>query len=637
MRTFLAGLCLLFVPILGNAATTTNDSKNAMLQDLDVVRNHLSVKYAPKAWKQSLLGWDLANVYNNARNRILNQKTPSSKEYRKIFKEFLRSTEDYHVRSIFYSTASAAFPLHIKGTEGRYFITGKNLEITYYMEEALFAFEDLESISQELIDSFERIAIGDEVIAMNGVPIKRVIEGIMEDQLSGDRSPTGSALAEEMLFTRFGKYGDEVPSGNFDITILHKGETTPATYTFPWFSAPEWIKDQNFQMLMKDQLAQFSFGTLDNSKTEKLKTSLAKFLDKDFSVSIAKDLKMTGKKFKSKFSSLKGSEEDKINDDDDDDDSITNESDDEEDAEDDDDREKGFLPPLGKVIWETETNKELYAYLYENSNKQKIGYLYLSSFSYGGGEADEMINEMIKFLNRIEGDNAEMLVIDITNNPGGMVWFMYAVLSLITDQPLKLPTHEELLIPEDVYHAAVLYKSLGDIKEEDFSSGETIQGYVVQPSIISDMRNHSLAIIKAWEEGKQLSPALPLSGLAEVMPHPKKQFNKPIVVLTDELDFSCADFFPAILQDNKRASVFGQRTAGAGGYVRFYPHTSRFGVKGFNMTNSIAYRLDGTPIESLGATPDFPYELTVRDLRENYSDYIKALDEVLLKVASQKQ
>jgi hypothetical protein len=52
-----------------------------------------------------------------------------------------------------------------------------------------------------------------------------------------------------------------------------------------------------------------------------------------------------------------------------------------------------------------------------------------------------------------------------------------------------------------------------------------------------------------------------LNGVAEILPA-KNPYTKKIVVLINELDFSAAEFLAAILQDNKRATLFGESTGG---------------------------------------------------------------------------
>ncbi|MCR4295307.1 MAG: S41 family peptidase, partial [Elusimicrobia bacterium] len=125
-----------------------------------------------------------------------------------------------------------------------------------------------------------------------------------------------------------------------------------------------------------------------------------------------------------------------------------------------------------------------------------------------------------------------------------------------------------------------------------------------------------------------------VSGVDDIDPAPKaeERYTKPILLLTNALDFSGGDFFPAILQDNQRATILGVRTAGAGGIVRSFS-VNQFGIDRLSATTSLAERPNGKPIENLGVTPEIPYEITARDLRTGFAEYrwkiLKALDGLL--------
>jgi C-terminal processing protease CtpA/Prc len=105
------------------------------------------------------------------------------------------------------------------------------------------------------------------------------------------------------------------------------------------------------------------------------------------------------------------------------------------------------------------------------------------------------------------------------------------------------------------------------------------------------------------------------------------------MVLINELDFSGGDFFPAIMQDNKRAVILGTRTAGAGGYVLQYQFPNLSGIYLFSLTGSLAERDGGDMIENLGVTPDVGYELTPDDLEFGYQGYkskiVSTMEEML--------
>ena len=125
--------------------------------------------------------------------------------------------------------------------------------------------------------------------------------------------------------------------------------------------------------------------------------------------------------------------------------------------------------------------------------------------------------------------------------------------------------------------------------------------------------------------GSKPSNPVYLEGLAEILPA-KNHYTKKIVVLINELTFSAGEFLAAILQDNNRATLFGVRTAGAGGCAKRYtlPSFAQFGIDYGTLTWTIAWRTNGQPIENIGVHPDVKYSLTAEDIRSG-ADYRQAL------------
>jgi C-terminal processing protease CtpA/Prc len=583
--------------------------QNSMIQDLEVAKYNISVKYAPSDWKNESYGWDLESVFERGKNRILSENPKTSNEYQKIFSQFMASVRDYHVHPIYFSTSWSVFPIKIKGVNGRYFFTGLDIDLPLG-EDELTLFSIDQSVLDMMIDNFKNVLIGDEIIAIDGQPVKELIEQLIDENFNGDRSPTGYAIAERNLFLRWGKFGHHVPSGNFKLTLQHESEKKPYTLTLPWIHIPEWIANQIQNIESNREASIINSDTLGlRELSQNPIAAINELLAKDFSVGLAKEMapKSLAKMVSELKASLHGAKEP---------------------VEIEDARKKSFLPNLGKIIWESHFENEIYAYLYQHPSGKRVGYFYLSSFNASGGSADLLMDEILNAM-KIFNNRADALIIDITDNTGGNMMFMYAVLSVLTDRPLKVPSHKELLIQEDVYRAAILYNSLKSYEMENnqpTEQQETLSGYPITKKVIKQIIGYASTIMQNWEAGKRLTEPLYLFGIDEIVPHPTVQFKKPIVVLTNEYNFSCADFFPAILQDNKRAKIFGKKTAGAGGYVKLYPLTSRFGVKGVTLTASIAYRLDGQPIENLGVTPDLPYDLTIRDVRHDYIDYVRQIN-----------
>lgn len=610
-RVFKIILISFICAIYAQATESVNLVQSAMIQDLEVVKYNMSIKYAPFEWKKERFGWDLESAFQKAKNRVLVENPRTAKDYQKILNQFLGSTQDYHVHPSYYSTAMSMFPIEVRGVSGRYFFTDISTHFSLETED-LELFDINSDDVEKIIKNFRGIEPGDEIIAIDGRPIQEIIEELIDENFNGDRTPTGYALAERNLFWHRGKLGQEVPVGKFQITFLQDGAIRPITRTFQWLNRPEWVPNH----LLKGQCDKEAAFTSVNLSSLDLSSNPIRNIDqllaRDFSVAIAKE--MAPQSVSNMVKEIKGAAKTV------------------EKAAEEDRRMKGFLPPLGRVLWESSKDNGIYAYLYNHPNNMKVGYLYLSSFDESGEWAEEVLDQIIDAL-KVFNRRADALVVDITNNIGGNVTYMYAVLSVLTNKPLKVPYHRELLIQEDVLKAAILYNYLKDIDLDQYERNMserhplTLSGYPLTKKVVDQILQYAATILQTWESGDRLTPPLYLIGIDEVMPHPKCRFKKPILLLINEYNFSCADFFPAILQDNQRAKVFGKKTAGAGGYVKMYPHVSRFGVEQYSLTASIGYRLDGTPLENLGVTPDIPYELTVKDIRKNYVNYIRRVNE----------
>lgn len=565
--------------------------QQAMIQDIEAVKYHMSIQYAPKEWKYEHLGWTLEGAADAAKQTIVEQNHQTSKDFQQVFNHFMNSTQDYHVHPIFYSTEWAFFPLSARKAGDKYYLH-QDFSFSLSEEDLFFLVdEDASNVIEECGAALSNIRSGDELIAIDGIPASQLIEKFIDDNLGGNRTPTGYALAEKSLFFKMAKYGHKVPEGSFKLTVRHQGISFPKTYRLKWIYVPESIMNKAYA---KGEPGGNLPGAL-----------LERYMKKDFTVHYAEELLSPFKALRNKGT-------------------LSTEWEDEDEPE--DLREKGALPLLGEVLWESSLENSIFAYLYRNDKGDKIGYIYLPSFSYAADGADFMMDEIIDILKYFSLEKASALVLDITNNPGGNLFYTYGVLSTLTKTPLAVPINREILIQEDVFRAQLLYKILECHEDELHLNELTLSGYPFNQELLDKIKNYCQKIVKSWEEGKTFTDPIYLFGIDKVMPHPEVQFDKPILVLINELDFSCADFFPAVLQDNGRATLFGKRTAGAGGYVRGFQHSSRFGVMGYTLTGSIAFRADGNPIENLGVQPDVPYELTVKDMTDNCSDYIKAVN-----------
>jgi hypothetical protein len=211
---------------------------------------------------------------------------------------------------------------------------------------------------------------------------------------------------------------------------------------------------------------------------------------------------------------------------------------------------RSFVPILGDVVWELPkahaTDAPFSAYICQAIDGRKIGYVRVPEYTYD----EDTVNVFAELIARFES-TTEGMVFDQVNNPGGSIFHMYAILSTLTDKPLALPKHQLSLNEEDAATASEIVATA--------EAGEAVP-YDDHPS--PELLAYSRFVLSEIEAGRgRLTNPVHLNGVAEILPA-KNPYTKKIVVLINELDFSAAEFLAAILQDNKRATLFGESTGG---------------------------------------------------------------------------
>jgi hypothetical protein len=247
----------------------------------------------------------------------------------------------------------------------------------------------------------------------------------------------------------------------------------------------------------------------------------------------------------------------------------------------------------------------------------------------GGKEGFKQFKEIAK---RFE-QTTDGMIIDEINNPGGSVFYVLALMSVLSKDPIKVPDHHITLWPAMIQEINELKTKLEAVKDDAGAKTafgeESLDGFPVNYQFAQSALDFSRRVQASWAAGKKFTDPLHLWGADKVNPDPDVNYSKPILVLVNELDFSGGDFFPAILQDNARAKIFGQRTSGAGGYILQVEFPSALGLQAFSFTGSIAKRMNDKPIENLGVTPDLVYEHTVNDYQNGFADYKNAINKAI--------
>lgn len=575
-----------------SAISFDQQKKVQMIQDLEVLKHHLEVGYAPAIWKKEYVGWDLEAAFDQAKNQILDTPSITTKQFQRIVCHFAKSMQDYHVNVLFTSTELASLPFSVKGVNGRYFINWID--------------------SLRLPASYYALSLGDELLQFDGRPAAEVM-GELKNACQKSNPHTDDTYAEMKLTLRLGAAGDIVPKGPILIqTRSVSGKIS--SFQIKWAYSPEHVKNSLDFMESLDFLSKFFQAPKSKNKLQLPEHVMASSLHQLYAKRCAERDGSLGAR-------------------------------------------KSYLPQLGTPVWikdddefildrsensNAQLNEDLeheinwYAYIYNLPQGNSIGYIRIPHYM-GFNESADKFGEIIQHMQ----ENTEALVIDQLHNFGGFVSFQYDLISMLTTEPLKTPYHHVKITQKEAMEA---FQSLKIIKfidlmfegisdgdggndSKDESVGKDQREFNYQQILF--LKDYYELILEEWNAGHTLTRATPILGIDLLNPHPQYQYTKPILMLIDEMDFSGGDFIPAILQDNKRATLFGCRTAGAGGFVRGFEFPNCHGISTCSYTASIAERVNLQKIENLGVTPDIEYNLTVEDLTNNFQGYINAVNQAV--------
>jgi hypothetical protein len=433
-------------------------------------------------------------------------------------------------------------------------------------------------------DSHIDLQLGDEILTFNGRPVAEIIQEIQQTAFCTKDNTSRRHLSEMMLTVREGNMVYEVPQGVIEVAYKKSNARSTRTFHTEWVYIPEKIDNAYMKPSMELSSLFFQKGKhplFHKDRTLPLYTRLQKYWGEEVS-------------FRGKILGAKQSP----------------------------------FPAFGPVTWRADS-KEFDAYVYTNKGKS-IGYIRIPHFRGYAKEAEEF-GEIIKAM---EG-RTHALIIDVMNNPGGLDFYTFALTSYLSDKPLLNLREEITLTQEDVSFAIEeieLFSTIESSQEASDLMGTDICGYPVDKQLIHSLLGCAQFVHAEFKEGHFLTSAYPLEGLEYIQPHPTIHYTKPILILVNSLSISCADLFPALLQDNQRATLVGQTTAGAGGYVLSRKYSNRFGLANFSLTGSMMYRMNGEPIENKGVTPDVSYEMSVDDYLHQYRNFIDCVNQATFKI-----
>lgn len=258
----------------------------------------------------------------------------------------------------------------------------------------------------------------------------------------------------------------------------------------------------------------------------------------------------------------------------------------------------------------------LFAGTYEYKGKR---ILFLRQPTYTVPDADARI-AWFKALLEEHGPGSDVLVIDQTHNPGGSMSFAQNFVSLFANQQTR---------------------GLVNFLNADRRWLDSLAKWSAGADLAPEIKNlYSLGfklVEDAYDSGQKItSYPIPIAGSQEYIRPASVTYEKPILMLIDELSGSCGDLVPALMKENRLATLFGARTMGLGGNVEsaIVLPSSQIEVKltrGFFATYSPEGKYDlESPIENNGVAPDLEYRHTVRDYRQGFTDYVRAFSDAAI-------
>ncbi|MGZ5279013.1 MAG: PDZ domain-containing protein, partial [Pseudobdellovibrionaceae bacterium] len=217
----LLAICLVLASALTAGAQTTGKTldaatKTKLQQEIDYVGNLYGTVYAPKAWKESHLGWNLPAQVVLAQTKLAAARTMT--EARQAVADLINSTADYHVSFSFYSTEKATLPFQIKTVQGKSLIV--YIDRTK-LSEAAFPFKT-----------------GDELLTMDQMPVSFLQHSIVT-AIGNNVPETDQALADLMITRRSGSLQIAVPHGPVTLSVKRASDDTVGTVTLTWDYMPE--------------------------------------------------------------------------------------------------------------------------------------------------------------------------------------------------------------------------------------------------------------------------------------------------------------------------------------------------------------------------------------------------------------
>jgi len=282
---------------------------------------------------------------------------------------------------------------------------------------------------------------------------------------------------------------------------------------------------------------------------------------------------------------------------------------------------KAFLKEVG--LPESTEMPKLFAAVYRFNGSEFGNGKTLLLFRIGtyDQEKSEQINARIAWYKALLADYKDLvdaLVIDQTHNGGGYLSYGTAIVSLFANGQTRGLVN---FLNADRRWLSTLSERSRLFAQHNFTKGEIKNIADLGYRLVEDAIDNGLRLT---------TQPIPLGFSQFYIPPSKPQFDKPVLILIDELSGSTADIMPLLMKENGLATLFGERTAGLGGNVETVVSLPNSNMR-LSLTRGFfaAYNPEGKydfengMTENNGVEPDIRYSHTVEDVRAGYINYVR--------------
>lgn len=479
--------------------------------DFQSVASLYAKQYAPLEWKRDNLGFDLFDL-RPWMERV--RQTKDDLRYLELLSEYVASLQDAHSSYLVNSDFQAWLGVRADIYDGKLLI-----------EEI-----DRTTISGREFD----FAVGDEIVQVDGRPAVEVLAEMAKVVSSANRRSSERVAAAMLTLRQQALLPRAAELGESATLLVRRAEGGERSYTLPWVKTGTPLRTlgrtPNFRMNSAggDRPEEFPrTGPRDEAAQE----------DSDppgYPAHRALWFPLQGSMHARPVENLRGHAA----------------------------RDPIYRAPAGFVQRLGRSRSDVfYSGTFQREGK-RVGLIRIGSFDAFGLSA--LLTALRQFSQEIAymKSNTDVLVVDVTRNPGGSGCY-----AEILTRYLIPKRHTGM--GAEIRPTLDLLRSFEDAVRESEEFGEEWEQRQFR-AILSDLR-------VAYSENRGRTGTLPLCA-PSLEREPLRDargglvaYEKPVLVLTDELSASAAEMFAAVLQDAGSARVFGYRTMGAGGNVAGFP------------------------------------------------------------------